>query len=213
MDLKSNEKEYNRMRDEVLAWLAENVPQPRIRHILGVEQMATDLAVAHHLNSRQAAAAGLLHDLAKYFPGDRLLEMAGAEGLEIDPILRENPHLLHADVSAIVARDRFGVRDETILEAVRNHTLGKPNMDALSCVVFLADSLEPGRGDTPQLEYLRSLSYQSLLQAVWATCDASIQHMLKTHRTIHPRTLETRNWSMSAAKKEKQRQKVREKSA
>lgn len=201
------------MRDEVLAWLAENVPQPRIRHILGVEQMAADLAVAHHINGHQAAEAGLLHDLAKYFPGDRLLEMAAAEGLHIDPILQENPHLLHADVSAIVARDQFGVTDERILEAIRNHTLGQAHMDDLSCVVFLADSLEPGRGDTPQLEKLRSLSYQNLLQAVWATCDASIQHMLKTHRTIHPRTLETRNWAMSAAKKERQRQKVPEKSA
>lgn len=202
------------MRDEVLAWLEENVPQPRIRHILGVEQMAADLAVAHHLNGRQAAEAGLLHDLAKYFSGDRLLEMARAEGLEIDPILQGHPHLLHADVSAIVARDRFGIRDETILEAIRNHTLGKPNMDALSCVVFLADSLEPGRGDSSQLDKLRSLSYQNLLQAVWATCDASIQHMLKTHRAIHPRTLETRNWAMSAAKQQRQQQqKVREKSA
>ena len=60
------------------------------------------------------------------------------------------PHLLHADVSAIVARDEFGVKDKEILEAVRNHTLGRPGMSHLSCIVFVADVLEPNRGDSPQ---------------------------------------------------------------
>jgi predicted HD superfamily hydrolase involved in NAD metabolism len=182
------------LRQQVLDWLADNVPESRIRHIVGVEQMAIDLALHHGLDAEKAAQAGLMHDLAKYFKSHRLLQIARAEGLLLDPVDETNPHLLHADVGAIVARDQFGLKDPEVLAAIANHTLGRPDMSPLSCAVFLADSLEPGRGDTPELNLLRQISYQSLHQAVWMTCDASIRHLLETHRLIHPRTVMTRNW-------------------
>ena len=86
------------MRTQVLAWLADNVSSHRLQHILGVEQMCCQLARQHGINPEQAATAGLLHDLAKFFPPSQLLAMAQQEGLEIDPICQANPHLLHADV-------------------------------------------------------------------------------------------------------------------
>jgi predicted HD superfamily hydrolase involved in NAD metabolism len=188
------------IRNQVCRWLQDNVPQPRVQHILRVEQMAAVLAQQHQLNVDKAAQAGLLHDLAKYFPPERLLQMAQGEGLVLTPVDEANPHLLHADVSALVARDRFGVKDPAILDAIRNHTLGQPGMDTLSCIVFLADSLEPGRGNTPELEALRSLSQQNLHQAVWQVCDRTLDHLIQTRRLIHPRMVLTRNWAMEVAK-------------
>jgi predicted HD superfamily hydrolase involved in NAD metabolism len=188
------------MRDQVLAWLADNVPPSRLDHILRVEQMAVELAKHYNLDVEKAATAGLMHDLAKYFKPQRLLEMARAEGLEIDPVMEANPHLLHAQVSAIVARDTFGVEDEEVLQAIANHTLGRPGMSLLSCIVFVADTLEPGRGDTPELEALRKLSRQNLEQAVWLTCDYSLKFLLKTHCLIHQRTIATRNWFLQTTK-------------
>lgn len=188
------------MRDRVLAWLEKNVPPSRIEHILGVEQMSQELAAHYQLDGVKAAGAGLLHDLAKHFPPKQLLQMAIAEGVELDPILEANPHLLHADVSAIVARDEFGVRDPEILAAIRHHTLGTPNMSQLSCVVFLADTLEPGRGDTPELNQIRVVSRENLYQAVWLASDYALQHLLSQHRLIHPRTIMTRNWALLMAK-------------
>ncbi|HEY9750462.1 MAG TPA: bis(5'-nucleosyl)-tetraphosphatase (symmetrical) YqeK [Allocoleopsis sp.] len=181
-------------RERVLSWLATNVPDSRLQHILRVEQTATELAQHHSLNVEKAAQAGLMHDLAKYFRPQRLLEIAQAEGLKIDPVEMAHPHLLHAPVSAIVARDEFGVEDEEVLQAICDHTLGRPGMGLLSCVVFLADSLEPGRGNTPELETLRQSSLQDLYQAVYLTCDYSLKYFLDTHRLIHPRTVLTRNW-------------------
>ena len=182
------------MRDRVLAWLADNVPPSRLNHILRVEQMTVELAHHYNLDVEKAAQAGLMHDLAKYFKPQLLIEMAQKEGLEIDEVMAATPHLLHADVSAIVAKNTFGVKDEEVLQAIANHTLGRPNMGQLSCIVFLADSLEPGRGDTPELQKLRQISYQNLATAVWLTCDYSLQFLLKTHCLIHPRTIATRNW-------------------
>lgn len=187
------------MRDRVLAWLADHVPPPRLRHILGVEQMAVELATAHSLDAEKAAQAGLMHDLAKYFKPQKLLGMALAEGLEIDSVLEANPHLLHADVSAIVAQDEFGVRDHEVLQAIRNHTLGQPGMSLLCCAVFVADTLEPSRGNTAELNEMRQVSRQNLYQAVWRTCDYSLGFLLETRQMIHPRTILTRNWALQLA--------------
>ncbi len=188
------------MRDRILAWLADNVPEARLNHILRVEQTAVDLAKHYNLDVEKAATAGLMHDLAKYFKPQKLLEMAQAEGLDIDPVSEATPHLLHADVSAIVARDTFGVKDGEVLQAIANHTLGRPRMSLLSCIVLLADSLEPGRGNTPELEALRQMSYQNLDRAVWLTCDYSLKFLLERHCLIHPRTIATRNWFLQKVK-------------
>jgi predicted HD superfamily hydrolase involved in NAD metabolism len=187
------------VRAQILAWLNNNVPPKRIQHILGVERMAIELAEHYQLDANVAARAGLMHDLAKYFKPQRLLELAQAEGLPIDEVDIAAPHLLHADVSAIVARQEFGVTDPEILQAIADHTLGRPGMGAMSCIVFLADTLEAGRGDTPELQSLRDLSYQNLHRAVWHTCDYSLQYLLSTRCLIHPRTIRTRNWAMSAS--------------
>lgn len=186
-------------RQHIVTWLATQVPESRLQHILRVEQTAIELARHHQLDVAKAAQAGLMHDLAKFFKPARLLEMARREGLALDPVDEADPHLLHAEVGAIVAREEFQVHDEEILNAIRNHTLGRPDMDLLSCVVFLADSLEPGRGDTPELEDLRQISLHSLPRAVWLTCDYSMKYLLSTRRLIHPRTIATRNWFMQAA--------------
>lgn len=183
----------DRSRARVLSWLKGNVPEARIRHILRVEQFAIELAQLHHLNVEKAAQAALMHDLAKYFKPKRLLSMAVTEGLLIDPIDEFNPHLLHADAGAIVARDEFGIEDMEVLDAIRHHTLGSPNMSLLGCVVYLADGLEPGRGTTPELEELRMLSRQDLIQATWRASDASLKHLIQAGHLIHPRTVQTRN--------------------
>jgi predicted HD superfamily hydrolase involved in NAD metabolism len=162
--------------------------------------MSRELADIHDVDPEKAAQAGLMHDLAKFFPPQRLLAMAQTEGIELDAVLLNNPHLLHAEVSAIVARDEFGVQDEEILDAIRNHTLGKPEMSHLSCIVFVADVLEPNRGDSEALNKMRRLSQHHLHKSVRRTCDHVLHHLLNTQKTIHPRMILTRNWALQLSK-------------
>jgi predicted HD superfamily hydrolase involved in NAD metabolism len=183
-------------RQQVLNWLSENVPEKRLNHILRVEETAITLAQHHGLDWERAAQAGLLHDLAKYFKPKRLLELAKADGLTLDPMDEINPHLLHADVGAIVARNEFGVVDAEVLAAIRNHTLGRAGMSLISCVVFLADSIEPGRGNTSELEELRKLSRKNLYHAVLQTCEDSMRSLFAKQALVHPRVLQTRNWAL-----------------
>lgn len=184
------------MRDQVLQWLENEVPPSRIRHILGVEAMAEELAGLYGVDRTKAAQSGLMHDLAKYFKPEKLLKIGKESGLEIDEICQAHPHLIHADVSAVIARRDFGVEDAEILGAIANHTLGNPGMDALSCILFVADTLEPNRGNTPELEHLRQISRQNLYQAVWLSCDYALKYLVDTRNLIHPRTIATRNWAV-----------------
>jgi len=187
-------------RDAVLEWLKQNVPNKRVQHILGVEAMSKKLAQVHGANPEKAQTAGLMHDLAKYFPADRLLIMAKEKGMAIDTICAVRPHLLHADVSAIVAEEKFAVSDEEILSAIAQHTLGNAAMSKMSCIVFVADKLEPNRGDTDELNAMREATWANLYCGVYQVCDLAIKKLIDKGRPIHPRTVATRNWAMQAQK-------------
>ncbi|HHP7230636.1 MAG TPA: bis(5'-nucleosyl)-tetraphosphatase (symmetrical) YqeK [Xenococcaceae cyanobacterium] len=189
-----------KLRERTIVWLKANVSPKRLRHILGVEATCIQLARSHQLNEQQAAQAGLMHDLAKFFPPQKLLKIAQDEAIAIDSICYHHPHLLHADVSAIVANQEFGIKDPEVLAAIQNHTLGSPEMGLLSCVVYVADAIEPHRGDTPELNHLRQLATNNLYQSVQQTSDYSLNYLVKSGKVIHPRTVLTRNWALAKSK-------------
>lgn len=187
-------------RQAVIAWLEQNVPSSRLQHILGVEDMSKQLAQFHDADPDKAQTAGLMHDLAKYFSPEQLLAMTREKGIEVDDICAKRPHLLHAEASAIVAQETFQVQDQEILSAIAQHTLGNAPMSTISCIVFVADKLEPNRGDTPELNAMREAAWDNLYRGVYQVCDLSIKKLIQKGRPIHPRTVATRNWAMQPGK-------------
>lgn len=130
------------MARRVREWIGQ---EHRYGHILRVARTAERLAGAHGLDPLPARVAGLLHDLARLYPGERLLRECAERGMAIDAFERANPVVLHARLSAEIAREYFGVTDEAILSAIRKHTVAAPAMSPLDEIVYLADGLEPGR--------------------------------------------------------------------
>jgi|GEM_PF-3679813 HD superfamily phosphohydrolase YqeK len=51
------------LRSRILDWLRLHVPPARVKHILGVEQMAIDLAAYYQLDPELAQLAALMHDI------------------------------------------------------------------------------------------------------------------------------------------------------
>ena len=71
--------------------------------------------------------------------------------------------MLHQKLSAVMAREIFGIADEPLLSAIGCHTTLKANASALDKVVFLADKLRWDQaGDPPYLATLRTACGQSL---------------------------------------------------
>jgi predicted HD superfamily hydrolase involved in NAD metabolism len=137
----------------------------RYAHILRVARVASSLARAHGVDPLRARIAGLLHDLARLYPAERLLRECTERGLPIDAFERANPVVLHARLGAELARDWFGVNDEAILSAIRKHTVAAATMSPLDEIVYLADGLEPGRDFAGRAAVLR-LAYANLAAAM-----------------------------------------------
>ncbi|HVN69405.1 MAG TPA: bis(5'-nucleosyl)-tetraphosphatase (symmetrical) YqeK [Candidatus Binatia bacterium] len=131
-----------RLEDRVREHLGQ---EHRYEHSLRVAQCAEELALRHGADPRKARLSGLLHDLARLYSPERLIAESEARGLPIDEDERAHPVLLHARLGAALARELFGVEDDAVLSAIAKHTRGAPAMSALDKIVYLADSLEPGR--------------------------------------------------------------------
>ena len=99
----------------------------RFEHTKRVIDLAVDLASRFGADVLKAETAALFHDYCK--------DPAG--GIEND--------INHAGMAAEVVRDEFCIIDEDILNAIRYHTTGRACMSSLEKILFLADTVEPGR--------------------------------------------------------------------
>lgn len=158
----------------------------RFGHVVRVARLAERLAMQHRESAAKARTAGLLHDLARLYPPDRLLAECEARGIAIDAFERRNPIVLHAPLAARIARERFGITDEAILSAIRKHTLASAHMSALDAIVYLADSLEPGRA-YPERAQLEALAFEDLDAAMRAVLSATIAYQSARYE-IAPQT-------------------------
>jgi nicotinate-nucleotide adenylyltransferase len=110
-----------------------------------VAQLCAELCGRFGYDPEAGYFAGLGHDAAREMPPAELAAEAGKAGLAITDYEKDHPVLLHGPVSALVLRREFGIQDEEILEAVRCHSLGSPDMGLLGKILFAADYCEPGR--------------------------------------------------------------------
>lgn len=163
----------------------------RYEHSIGTMRCAIALAARWNADGAQARLAGLLHDCAK-LPAEQLIALAAEYGLPVDEFERETPGLLHDRIGALLARDVYGVREESVLDAIRRHTLGSVDMTLLDKIVYLADKIEPTR-DYPGVDALRSLSGVDLDRAVLACMDSVHAHLVREGRSVKPEGETVRN--------------------
>jgi predicted HD superfamily hydrolase involved in NAD metabolism len=159
----------------------------RYAHVVRVARLAECLARAHGIDTLRARVAGMLHDLARLYSAERLLQECAERGLPIDAFERSHPIVLHARLGAELARERFGVRDEAVLSAIRKHTLADAVMSPLDTVVYLADGLEPGRDFAGRAE-LAALALRDLHAAMRAVLASSIAYLRERGLSISPHT-------------------------
>ncbi len=159
----------------------------RYAHCVRVARMAENLARAHGEDPHKARTAGMLHDLARLYSGPRLLAESEQRALPIDTYAREFPLVLHAPLSALLAQEMFGVDDPAIHSAIAKHTLADANMSPLDCIVYLADSLEPGRTFEGRAE-IADLARRDLFGAMRATIGSSLRYLSQSRTAPAPQT-------------------------
>ena len=130
----------------------------------------------------------MLHDLARLYSGARLLCECVARALPIDAFEARHPIVLHARLGAELARERFGVTDCGVLQAIARHTVAAAEMTRLDTIVYLADALEPGR-TYAERESFEALAFVDLDAAMVAVLRSSLDYLAGRGLEGAPQTL------------------------
>lgn len=130
---------------EFIALLRRSVPDKTVRHSISVAELMATVAADLGLDHERSVAAGLLHDLCKGMKGSELLDASRELGLRPTLMQISKPKLLHGPLAAEICRQKLGIRDNDVLEAIRWHTTGRPGLPALGLALYFADFAEPLR--------------------------------------------------------------------
>jgi predicted HD superfamily hydrolase involved in NAD metabolism len=178
---------------EVRALLARRLGERGYAHSVAVADTAARLADEYGVDREEAYLAGLLHDWSRDDDESTLRSEAHRLGIEPTPADEAVPYLLHARTGSAAVRERFPDLPDRIITAIERHTFGAADMSDLDRVVYLADVLEPGR-DTPAANELRHevgrIGLAELYERAYA---ASLEHLVRGRRRIHPATTEAWN--------------------
>ncbi len=140
----------------------------RYAHSRRTGETAAGLCRRFGLDPKRGMLSGVAHDICKEAPERLLLSLAGQDGEPLSELEKQKPSLLHGRAAAVLLARDFGLGDADILEAVRNHTFGRPGMCDLAKILYIADKIEPGReyADSGYRERLSSLGLNEMLMCV-----------------------------------------------
>ena len=160
----------------------------RVAHVLGCRDTAAELAGIWGVDETDAARAGLLHDITKALDGPLQLTVCTEYGVQLDDFSQANPKTLHALTGSLVAQRIFG-ENPAVVSAIRSHTTGKPNMNTLEKIIYVADYMEPNR-DFPGVEELRQLACSNLDKALKLGLEMTLSVLKEQGRQISPESSE-----------------------
>lgn len=171
----------------------------RVNHVLGCREAAVALAKHWGADETDAARAALLHDITKVFDGPLQLTLARSYGMILDDFSARNAKTLHALTGSWVAERVFG-ENKAVVSAVASHTTGKPGMNLLEAIIYVADYMEPNR-DFPGVEELRRLAYENIYTALERGLNMTITHLRQQGREVSPESAQTIAWLQSRERK------------
>ena len=174
--------------DQILERLKAMLTFHRFTHTLGVANTAQRLAARCGVEPLRARLAGLLHDCAKSMPLDEMRALVERNLPDLDQEELDTRAILHAPAGMVMARDLFGVRDPSILSAIRKHTVGDGEMSPMDALIYVSDFIEPGRESFPGLEKARKLAEKDIYQAMRYCAELTAKHLKSRGQSMHPRT-------------------------
>lgn len=180
--------------------LYSHVPQKRLIHTIGTEKSCIVLAQRHYpdLNIDTLRCAAILHDITKYYTLEEHLRVCDEFGVVPDEASAVSAKLMHPISGSLLAA-KYGAPAEAC-DAIRWHTTGKANMNALEKTLMFADYIEPSR-NYDGVEAIRDRYYgflslndpYPLEKALVFAINATIIEVIERGDTIHPQSINARN--------------------
>ncbi len=195
--------------DALRASVSVRLSPKRMRHVLGVEKEAAELAgllLPGAGAEPLLRAAALLHDVTKELSVAEHVALLESAGITPSPIELAAPKTLHAiSAPVLIGREYPGFADPDLLSAVRWHTTGRAGMTLPEKIIYLADYIEPTRTwpDCVKLrDAFRSASPEKmtpgkldahLRSILILSFDFTVRSLLDEGQPVHPATNEARN--------------------
>ena len=187
------DKNFKNLTIDALERVVVSLLKPsRVDHVLGCRQAAVELAKRWGVDETDAARAALLHDITKALDGPLQLTLSRAYGMILDTFSIRNTKTLHALTGSWVAQRIFGEND-AVVSAIASHTTGKPGMNLLETIIYVADYMEPNR-DFPGVEELRRLAYTDIYGALRLGLNMTITMLNQQGREVSPESAQTLEW-------------------
>ena len=177
-------KIYHKKAPSIKKQLKKQLSHDRFVHSVNVCNTAVELAKHFGFDENKAYLAGLLHDCAKCIPHDDMRKMCEDFDVELDDFDEINPALIHAKLGEKVAIAQYGVSDAEVLEAIKYHTTGHPEMGNIAKIIYVADMIEPLR-KFDGVDYLRQVAKEDINKAVLECTNATIRYNTEKERPIH----------------------------
>jgi nicotinate-nucleotide adenylyltransferase len=166
----------------------------RFIHSRGTALMTRDLALARGLDGEAAYLAGISHDMGKGLRDGELFALAGQDGKPVSALEREKPGLLHGRAAAVLLRERFGIHNREVLEAVALHTSGGVGMGVLAQILYIADKIEfsrEGIDGTLRERFVKVLNGEESLSGLFrAVAEDNVRYLRSGNRAVMEETLE-----------------------
>ena len=154
----------------------------RYKHSVRVAELSEKMCGA-----RLGYLAGIAHDICKEMDDENLIAYSMRDGNPISVLEAEHPSLLHGRAAAVMLKEKFGVTNDDVLEAVANHTFGKRGCSRLAKILFAADKIEPGREQSTETYILQKLS-MPLDALVKSVINENIDYLKRKGKTVSPVT-------------------------
>lgn len=174
--------------DEYDQLVRSRLKPSRYEHSICVMKRAVQLAERFGADVTRARLAGLLHDIMKNVEPKEMLQFIEDSGIILLYADLCAPQLWHAIAGAAYMKEKLGIDDPDVLNAVRYHTTGRAGMSPLEKVVYLADLTSADR-DYPDVKKARRIADRSLDEGVLYGSEYLISDLVGRERVLHPDTL------------------------
>ena len=178
---------------EFLEILKTRLTPQRLYHSICVAEQAKHLAEIFGGDTEKAYTAGLVHDIMRYEPPEKMIELIIGDGQVLTQSEKKITVTLHAVAGEVYLRKNLKVTDGEILSSVRYHTTGKEDMTLLEKIIYAADLTSADR-EYPDVDEVRALAEQDLDRTVLRGLSFTIEDNAKKCRPIHIDTVKAFNY-------------------
>lgn len=178
---------------EFLEILKTRLTPQRLYHSICVAEQAKHLAEIFGGDTERAYTAGLVHDIMRYEPPEKMIELIIGDGQVLTESEKKITVTLHAVAGEVYLRKNLKVTDGEILSSVRYHTTGKEDMTLLEKIIYAADLTSADR-EYPDVDEVRALAEKDLDRTVLRGLSFTIEDNARKCRPIHIDTVKAFNY-------------------